>query len=75
MHMSNTTPAHLPQEYKYIRAWGIKLQSYTYYITLQQEQASREGAPLTAVYYNANKWVTLEECSAQTQQEITALTI
>jgi len=51
-----------PNTYLAIALWGKQLGSMPYYITNQQELASREGAPIDAIYLGHNgKWVTVED--------------
>lgn len=39
-----------PNEYKHIAAWGQMMNSFGYYITMQQEEAAKDNAPLDAIY-------------------------
>ena len=51
-----------PEDYVCIALWGQELGSYAYYIELEQAKASREGAPLTALFKRPDgTWATLQE--------------
>jgi hypothetical protein len=63
-------PMNKPEDYKHIRAWGVMLQSYEYYIRQQQETAAHDDAPITAVYKRDDRWITIEECSPTTQTQV-----
>ena len=50
-----------PSEYLHLRAWGMMMGSYEYYIKAQQELAAEENAPLTSMYKNSDGiWQTYE---------------
>lgn len=63
-------------DYIYIRAWHRMTGSFDYYIEDQVAKARADKAPETAVYfdnhryYGKNRWVTLEECAAGTQERV-----
>ena len=46
------------QQYPYIRAWGVLMGSYEYYVKMQIEQALSDQAPQDAIYkYHDNgRW-------------------
>jgi len=50
---------HAPEAYKAIRLWGKNLRSFEYYIKGEQAKASRDGAPVDAIYYNhtLDRWM------------------
>lgn len=51
-----------PKEYGHIRAWGLALQSFPYYIRHQQQQASDDYAPLNAIYRKDDgTWATADQ--------------
>lgn len=51
-----------PEDYVCIALWGEALGSYPYYIEEQQIKASRDGAPLTALFKRDDStWATLQE--------------
>lgn len=52
-----------PEDYKHIRAWGIELLSFNYYIESQQEQAVKDKAPINAIYWSVedNRYHTADE--------------
>lgn len=63
-------PKHQPHEYVAIKLWGIELGSYPYYIKDQQAKASREGAPVDALYFcqpthapagSADRWICVSD--------------
>lgn len=43
-----------PDQYRHIRAWGIMMGSLPYYIKQQQLAASKDGAPVNAIYQSRN---------------------
>lgn len=51
------------KHYTYVRAWGIYLDSYQYYIDEQVRIANQENAPDNAIYKRAlgGHWVTFDE--------------
>lgn len=52
-------------DYLYIRAWGIALDSFLYYIEDQVERARRDHAPETAIYRRQDgSWAVFEEIPA-----------
>jgi hypothetical protein len=59
-----------PNTYKYIRAWGNFLHSYSYYIHDQQQKAAADNAPLNAIYKRGNKWVTVDEIQNKENKRI-----
>lgn len=57
-------PTNSPRAYRHIRAWGRMLSSHDYYISDQQELASKEHAPLDATYRDVGpdgRWHTFGE--------------
>ena len=50
-----------PRDYRAIAAWGKHLQSFLYFIKLEQERASSDGAPINAIYKRDGVWVTTDE--------------
>jgi hypothetical protein len=54
-------PAHRPCDYRAIAGWGKMLGSYQYYITGEQEKASRMNAPVDALYERNGVWVTVRD--------------
>ena len=48
-------------DYKHIRAWGMFMRSFEYYIRDQQELALQDNAPLDAIYKRDGKWRTYSE--------------
>jgi hypothetical protein len=63
----------LAQDYKCIAIWGMMLRSYPYYIAMQQAEALKDEAPLTAIYKDCNtgKWVTADQIkSEETRKEL-----
>lgn len=63
------------KDYKYIRAWGMMLHSYSYYIEGEVEKARRDGAPETAIYrHDDGTWATFEGIRREdTKETIRAL--
>ena len=59
-------------DYKYIRAWGISLGSFDYYIENQIAKAKEDNAPQTAIYKRQDgTWATFEEIKREdTKEEI-----
>ena len=55
------------QDYLYIKAWGILLRSYKYYIDEEVDRAKKDGAPENAIYRakegdcTRSNWITLDE--------------
>lgn len=68
--LTKRTTMNKPEDYKHIRAWGVMLSSYEYYIRQEQERAAADKAPITAVYEGDKGWVTIEQCSPKTQTEV-----
>ena len=62
-------------DYKYIRAWGISLGSFDYYIENQIAKAKEDNAPQTAIYKRQDgTWATFEEIKREdTKEEIARL--
>ena len=62
----------MPDDYKYVWAWGKLLGSMDYYIDRQIKKAREENAPLDAVYYDnkENKWHTVGDVVSPTRAEI-----
>jgi len=51
-----------PADYTAIALWGEELGSLPYYIEAEQIRASRDGAPLSAIYKkDTGRWVTVHE--------------
>ena len=49
-------------DYKAIRAWGISLGSFDYYIDRVQHEALRDGAPIDALYKpDGGKWICMSD--------------
>ena len=46
------------QQYPYIRAWGVLMGSYEYYVKMQIEQALSDQAPQDAIYkdHDNGRW-------------------
>lgn len=64
-----------PEEYIWIKVWGRMLGSMDYYIEGQQELASKQNAPVTAIYTKVHpggtptgKWSILEEVTNPASQ-------
>ena len=57
----------LNEQYPYIRAWGMTLKSFDYYIMNEQQKAARLGAPYNACYYDIDKqrWVTINDVESK----------
>ena len=55
-----------PQTYKSIAAWGKMLSSMNYYIEQQQIKASKDNAPIDAIYYSQDekRWICVSDLSA-----------
>lgn len=51
-----------PSDYLHIRAWGMRLLSFEYYIVDQQERAFAAGAPIDAIYERDGVWRTVGDC-------------
>lgn len=51
-----------PDEYVWIRRWGILMGSHEPYIKGQQQDAAKESAPITATFrdHNSREWNTVE---------------
>lgn len=72
---------HPPEAYKHIKAWGIMMGSFSGYIEGQQNLASRDGAPLTAVFQSIDwskpggkgEWAIIEDAHPNTRQRIEAI--
>lgn len=54
---------HKPSDYKAIALWGRHLSSMPYYIKAQQQQASRDGAPVDSVFFNEalGRWMYIRD--------------
>ena len=50
-----------PSDYKCIARWGKMMGSYLSYIAHEQEKASKDNAPLTAIYQRDGKWSVAED--------------
>lgn len=50
-----------PSDYRAIALWGNQLGSYAYYVELEQNLASRENAPLDALFQRDEKWVCVSD--------------
>lgn len=50
-----------PNEYKHIKAWGVYMGSYRYYITCEQEEAAEDNAPVNAIYKHNGRWKTVDD--------------
>ena len=62
-----------PKEYKHIRAWGLMMGSFEYYIRAQQHTAAEENAPLDAIYkrHEDEQWARYSECfNDQTREQV-----
>lgn len=57
---------HEPKEYMAIRLWGKNLGSYDSYILNQQESASRDDAPIDAIYRShEGKWKAVSDLAIE----------
>lgn len=70
--------------YPYIKAWGMYMGSYAYYIRDQQERAQQQNAPADAIYErhhplddndpehygHSGVWARFSELSEYTQREV-----
>lgn len=58
----------MPDDYKYIWAWGKMSGSMDYYIDQQIKKARGENAPLDAIYYDKTwgKWHTVGNVASPT---------
>jgi hypothetical protein len=54
--------------YPYIRAWGVLMHSYSYYISEQVVEAEKDGAPQTACYKHNEVWITKDEIFPSTER-------
>lgn len=68
-----------PEAYKHIKAWGIMMGSFPYYIEAEQARAAAQGAPLDATYQehswdDTGRWHTFSEvASSETRSRIEAI--
>lgn len=62
----------IPDDYKYIWAWGKMFGSMDYYIDRQIKKAREGNAPLDALYYDntENKWHTVGDVASPTRAVI-----
>lgn len=49
-----------PREYRHIKAWGLMMHSFPYFIKNQQNEAADDDAPLNAIY-KRDRWITFDE--------------
>jgi len=49
------------RDYPFIKILGHRLGSYQYYIQSQIEEATREDAPMHAIYRSEDGWKTMED--------------
>ena len=58
-----------PSDYRAVRAWGLYLGSFAYYIESQQETAFMQNAPIDALYYSMveNRWICRSDLAADHQ--------
>lgn len=62
---------HKPREYKHIRAWGLMMGSFEYYIKQQQAEASEDNAPLDAIYKRGGTWFLFRDIeNEQTKEQV-----
>ena len=55
-----------PKDYRYIKAWGRMMGSFAYYIRDEQAKASKDNAPLDAIYYKSEDgWHVYSEVTNQ----------
>tara|TARA_B100000795_G_C22797959_1_gene440346 strand:- start:2741 stop:3013 length:273 start_codon:yes stop_codon:yes gene_type:complete len=52
---------YLPHAYKCIAIWGRELGSFPSYSKREQQIASQDDAPITAIYKRGDVWVTAEQ--------------
>jgi hypothetical protein len=52
-----------PEEYKHIAAWGTMMNSFSYYIEMQQEEAAADNAAIDAIYKRDGAWRTYGQVS------------
>jgi hypothetical protein len=57
------------KDYLYIRAWGRFMGSGSYYIEMQIDKARENKAPQNAIYYNGNRWITIEDVQLKENRE------
>lgn len=63
-------------DYKYIRAWGQRLNSFPGYIENEVEKARRDHAPQTAIYQcQDGSWATFEEIESENSRNTIAMII
>lgn len=58
-----------PKDYRHIRAWGLMMGSFEYYIKEQQEKAFADGAPLDAIYKRGGTWALYSEVESEVTRE------
>ena len=55
-----------PEDYKWIKRWGQMMGSFATYIRDEQDRASRDRAPINAIYRGREgKWSVIEEVTNQ----------
>ena len=59
-----------PKEYKHIRAWGLMMGSFEYYVRNQQSDASDDNAPLDAVFKSEGTWHVYSDVTNAATREI-----
>lgn len=52
-------------DYKYIRAWGIMMGSFEYYINGEIQKAKDDNAPTDAIYKKDGVWATFSEIKSE----------
>ena len=50
-----------PKDYRAIEFWGRRRLSLASYTCAEQHRAAAANAPLNSIFYNGQRWVTLDE--------------